>query len=167
LKIGKKVSFLIITVLSIFYCTSIVSANMIWPSLYIEEGMLSLYVITGGFVIEFLCVKFCAKQEWLMAFKISALMNGVSAVVGIILIPLSGYFAGLVLVILPFDSNIINILFWLVSYILVVLCNVIIEGAVLDVIFFMEFKDFIWWLIPANLFSVIMCLFHLDFYGFK
>ena len=50
-------------------------ADVIWPSLYITQGMLSLKVIILGLIAELFFVKYFAKLNWKKASIITILMN--------------------------------------------------------------------------------------------
>jgi len=118
--------------------------------------MSSIYIIISGFVIEALFIKFCAKQKWIKSFFISAIMNGASAVFGSIFIAVGGYFVTAISILLKSDTD---TLIWIISYIFAVCINVLIEGLVLHMSFWIDFKKSLWWLITANLISVVMSLF--------
>ena len=135
------------------------SANMVWPSLYIAEGMRSWYVILIGLLIEMIFVKFFLKESYLKSVLIAFIMNLSSTVLGVVVIPLSG-FIGEVLMI-PFGTGTFHPTHWLMSYVFAILSNVLIEGLAIKIIFKKEFKKMFWWLCVANAISVIICiLFH-------
>ena len=135
------------------------SANMVWPSLYIAEGMRSWYVILIGLVIEIVFVKYFLKETYLKSALIAFVMNLVSTILGVVAIPLSG-FIGEVLMI-PFGTGTFHPTHWLMSYVFAILSNVLIEGLTIKIIFRKEFKKMFWWLCVANAISVIICiLFH-------
>lgn len=136
-----------------------VSANMVWPSLYIAEGMRSWYVILIGLLIEIIFVKFFLKETYLKSVLIAFIMNLASTVLGVFVIPLSG-FIGEVLMI-PFGTGTFHPTHWFMSYVFAILSNVLIEGLTIKIIFKKEFKKMFWWLCVANAISVIICiLFH-------
>lgn len=145
-------------VLAIFLLLSPVSAsaNMVWPSLYIEEGMLAWYVIVAGIVIEFLFTKIFAKQTWVKSAIISVVMNAVSTIAGLIMIPLSGIVAEIIMI--PFGGGTFQPSHWVAAYIMAVLCNVFIEGLTVKLIFKLNFKKSFLWLLAANALSVGIAL---------
>ena len=135
------------------------SANMVWPSLYIAEGMRSWYVILIGLLIEIIFVKFFLKQSYLKSVLIAFVMNLASTVLGVFVIPLSG-FIGEVLMI-PFGTGTFHPTHWFMNYVFAILSNVLIEGLTIKIICKKEFKKMFWWLCVANAISVIICiLFH-------
>ena len=66
------------------------NADIVWPSLYIAKGMLSIKVILLGFIIELFFVKYFTKTDWKKALTVTVLMNLITTILGIIFIPLSG-----------------------------------------------------------------------------
>ncbi len=135
------------------------SANMVWPSLYIAEGMRSWYVILIGILIEVIFIKSFLKESYLKSVSIAFIMNLASTVLGVVAIPLSG-FIGEVLMI-PFGTGTFHPTHWLMSYMFATLANVLIEGQTVKFIFKHKFKKMFWWLCAANAISVIICiLFH-------
>lgn len=131
------------------------SANMVWPSLYIVKGLNSWYIILCGLITEFVFIKIFAKQTWLKAAVISFVMNVISALAGLILIPVSGIIGELIL--LPFGGGTFALSHWILSYILAVFSNVMLEGLSIRYIF--KLKKVFWWLLLANAISVIICIF--------
>ncbi len=135
------------------------SANMVWPSLYIAEGMRSWYVILIGLLIEIIFVKFFLKESYLKSVFIAFIMNLASTVLGVIVIPLSGFIGEFLM--LPFGTGTFHPTHWLMSYVFAILSNVLIEGLTIKIILKKEFKKMFWWLCVANAISVIICiLFH-------
>lgn len=130
------------------------SANMVWPSLYIVKGLSSWYIILSGLVIEFTFIKIFAKQTYLKSIFISFIMNMISTVVGFVLIPVSGIIGEFML--MPFGGGTFALSHWILSYILAVFSNVLIEGLSIRYIF--KLKKFFWWLLFANAISVIICI---------
>ncbi len=135
------------------------SANMVWPSVYIAEGMRSWYVILAGLLIETVFVKFFLKESYLKSALIAFVMNLTSTVLGVIAIPVSGFIGEILMV--PFGTGTFHPTHWLMSYVLAILANVLIEGLAIKIIFKREFKNMFWWLCVANAISIVICiLFH-------
>lgn len=139
-----------------------VNANVVWPSLFIVEGIMSWYIILFGLIIEFLFIKFWAKEGTLRAAIMTIGMNTASALIGLILIPVSGFVAAIVLGIIS-SINTFDYLIWTASYILAVLSNVLIEGLFLKLVFRKSFKTNFKWLLVSNLLSVIIAIAVLGF----
>jgi len=155
----EKIKYGIVFLLSLVLMPVCVSANIVWPSLYILEGMLSWYVILLGFVVEIIFVKYFLKETYLKSVLIAFIMNLISTVLGLILIPLSGLVGEILLI--PFGTGTFHFTHWLLSYILAILTNVVIEGLTVKFIFKNKFKKLFWWLFMANAVSIIICiLFH-------
>ncbi len=155
----EKMKYCLVCLLSFLLMPVSASANMVWPSLYIAAGMRSWYVILVGFVIEAIFVKCFIKETYLKSILISFVMNLVSTVVGVVLIPLSGFVGELLMI--PFGTGTFHPTHWLVSYVFAILSNVLIEGLTIKFIFKYEFKNMFLWLFVANAISVIICiLFH-------
>ena len=155
----EKIKYGIVFLLSLVLMPVCVSANVVWPSLYILEGMLSWYVILLGFVVEIIFVKYFLKETYLKSVLIAFIMNLISTVLGLILIPLSGLVGEILLI--PFGTGTFHFTHWLLSYILAILINVVIEGLTVKFIFKNKFKKLFWWLFMENAVSIIICiLFH-------
>ncbi len=148
--------FLSLLILLIFLITP-AYADVVWPSLYIVMGMLSIKVIIAGLLAELLFVKFFLKINWLKACFITFVMNLITGLLGIILIPISGL---LIELITPFYPT-FHWSHWLLSYFSVVLINTFVEGIIIKFSLKQSFKKIFCWLFIANTVSVLMCiLFH-------
>lgn len=135
----------------------VAKANMIWPSIYIVDQYYTWYIIAAGLLIELLAAKFFLKVSWPKSALMVVVMNAISALAGLILIPLSGILLELLL--LPTGTGTFDLSHWIADYILVVLLNTCVEGLALKVIFKSPFKTNFWWLFGANAISVIICAF--------
>ena len=156
---NEKTRYGLVCLVSFLLMPVYVSANMVCPSLYIAEGMRSWYVILIGLLIEIIFVKFFLKESYLKSVLIAFIMNLASTVLGVVVIPLSG-FIGEVLMI-PFGTGTFHPTHWLMSYVFAILSNILIEGLTIKIIFKKELKKMFWWLCVANAISVIICiLFH-------
>ena len=132
------------------------SASMVWPSVYIAEGMRSWNVILIGLVIEVIFVKIFLKESYLKSVLIAFVMNLASTVLGAVAIPLTGFIGEFLMI--PFGTGTFHPTHWLLSYIFAVLSNVVIEGLTIKYIFRHNFKKIFWWLCVANAISVIVCI---------
>jgi hypothetical protein len=156
----KKVYRIIILVLLIFPMPISVYANVIWPSVYISEGMLTWWIIIAGLLIEFIFIKIFTKDTYIKCLIIDIVINTISTLIGIVLIPISGIIGEIIL--LPFD-NVFNtgtfhISHWIFAFVLTVFCNTIIEALALKIIFKKNFRKIFWLVFCANIFSVIICV---------
>lgn len=133
------------------------SANMIWPTVYIVGQYYSWYVILAGLLIETIAARIFLKTSWIRSFGIMLATNVISALVGVVLIPLSGILVELLT--LPFGGGTFQLSHWILDYLCVILANTCIEGLALKLIFKYSFKSNFWWLLGANAISVIICAF--------
>ena len=156
----KRLSFVTALIMTLF--PTVASANIVWPSIYIAEGMRSFQVIFLGLLIETIFVKIFEKQTWLRAVIITVIMNLVSTLLGIILIPVIGFIATLILgylsEFLPALGNTFDTPLWIFSYILTVFINVFVEGYTTQYTAKIPFKKMFWWLLAANTLSVLSCI---------
>ena len=142
-------------------------ADIVWPSLYITKGMLSIKTILLGLVIELLFVKYFTKTDWKQASITTVIMNLITTVLGAILIPLSGLGSEFVFDFVfhaydKFGIGTFHWSHWLVSYLLVIIINTLIEGLYIKSALKLRLKQTFPWLIIANGISVLLCFL---FYG--
>lgn len=155
----EKLKYSLACLISFLFVPVCATANMVWPSLYIAEGMRSWYVILIGLIVEILFVKWFLKGTFLKSVFIAFVMNLVSTVLGVVAIPLSGFIGELLMI--PFGTGTFHPTHWLTSYVFAILSNVLIEGLTVKFIFKHKFRKMFWWLCVANAMSVIICiLFH-------
>ncbi len=155
----EKLKYSLFCLVSLILMPFSVHANMVWPSLYIAEGLRSWYVILIGLIIEFVFVKCFLKESCLKSVLIAFVMNLVSTVLGIVLIPLSGFMGEFLMI--PFDTATFHLSHWIFSYVLAMLSNVLVEGLCVKIIFKYKFSKMFWWLCAANAITIIICiLFH-------
>lgn len=109
-------------------------ADMVWPALFLEQRILSVIPITVGLVVEWLALWFggfglsCRK-----AALVDVVMNAVSTLVGIVLIPTLGiaweFFPGLLIYKL-FNVGTFNPGTWAATFVIAVLATTAVEAAV-------------------------------------
>lgn len=158
---GEKGRFAFVMMLTLMLVPTTASANIVWPTIYIAEGLRTWYVILAGLIIEFLAIKYFIKSTWLKSGLMAVIMNAVSTLVGVLLIPFVGFFGAIGLELL--DSIIpvfgtFDTAQWIWGYILAVLSNVLVEGLTLKFIFKLKFRKIFLWLTLANAISVIICI---------
>lgn len=151
-------NYLIRATLAIFslLVPSVVYANMIWPSIYIVEQYYVWYVILAGLVIEIVAAHFFLKTNWGRSILIMFVANAISAILGLLLIPVSGIVVEILTT--PFGGGTFQISHWILDYLCAVFANTLVEGLSLKWIFKYTFKSNFWWLFCANLVSVIICV---------
>jgi len=152
----KKLLFLFL-LLTIFSTPAF--ADVVWPSLYITSGMCSIKVIIVGIIIELFFVKYFTKTSWLKSSIVTLIMNAVSCLLGIILIPISGLFVELFS---PYNT--FHWTHWLMSYILAIVINTLIEGLIIKLALKLKIESIVLWLFIANAISILICIL---FYGLR
>ncbi|MBR2916701.1 MAG: hypothetical protein IKC07_03785 [Clostridia bacterium] len=166
---AERKRFIVLLALLITVLPTVAFANIVWPTLYIVTGIMSWYIILAGLVIEFVFIKTKLKESYVKSAAMAFLMNLTSAVIGLFLIPLSGFITAIAVG--PFDvlfnkipvQNFYGIFLWAISYIVTILCNVLIEGLTLKFVFKKSFKKNFWWLTIANSLSVLLAILILGF----
>ena len=157
----KIKNFVLIIALIIFVSLP-ANADVVWPSLYIAKGMLSIKVILLGLFIELLFVKYFTKVSWKKASIVTFLMNLITTILGIIFIPLSGLSSEFVFDFVfhaydKFGIGTFHWSHWLISYLLVIFINTFIEGLFIKLMLKLKLKKTFWWLLIANSISVFAC----------
>ena len=137
------------------------NANMVWPALYIAEGMRSIWVILGGLIIEIIFIKIFIKTAWLKTILISLAMNVTSTLVGVIIIPLFGFLGEIMLI--PLDGVLklytFHTVHWVVSCIVAAICNVLLESLCIKLMFKYKLRQNLWWILAANIITVFICFY--------
>ncbi len=138
------------------------NADLIWPSLYIAKGMLSIKVIFLGLIFELFFVKYFTKVGWKKASAVTFLMNLITTVLGIIFIPLSGLGSEFVFDFVfhaydKFGIGTFHWSHWLAAYLLVIFINTFIEGLFIKLTLKIKLIKTFWWLMTANAISVFVC----------
>ena len=144
-------------VILLLLCPLAARADVIWPSIYIVQQYYAWYVILAGWLIEVIAARIFLKTTWKKSFVVMTVANAISALLGVILIPCSGILVEMLTI--PFGGGTFHITHWILDYLCVVIVNTIVEGAVLRTIFKIPIQSNYWWLVIANLISVIICLF--------
>lgn len=135
-------------------------ANVVWPALYLETRLFSWWAISIGLLVEFFFIKWLFNLPSKKASIATVSANAVSAVAGVILIPLAGIaweiFPGSVIY-WAFSVGTFNPATWGATFVLGCLVNARIEGVVYKKWFYSQFrfksKAFLW-LLVANSLSV-------------
>lgn len=138
------------------------NADLIWPSLYIAKGMLSIKVILLSLIIELFFVKYFAKVNWQKASIVTFLMNLITTILGMIFIPLSGLGSEFIFDFVfhaydKFGIGTFHWSHWLAAYLLVIFINTFIEGLVIKLTLKIKILKTFWWLLIANAISVFIC----------
>ena len=135
-------------------------ADVVWPSLYIALGMISMKVIIVGLIVELFFVKFFTDTRWLKACVVTFVMNLITCLLGIIITPISGLLLEFILY--PVNKATFHWTHWFASYLAVIVINTLIEGLVVKLTLKKAYKKIFWWLFCANAISILICVL---FYG--
>jgi len=154
----QKLALFTVLFIFIFYPT-VAKADMVWPALYLEKRLLSWWAICAGLLIEFFFIKHLFLLSPKRALLINVGANTASTIVGIILIPLTGF----IWEIFIHDSNspTFNPITWIFTFLSACFLNALIEGLIIKKLFKIEFEfagQKLMWLIFANTFSVGIAL---------
>lgn len=157
----------------LYFLPSVAYANVVWPALYLESRLFSWWAISIGLVVEFVFIKWLFTLSTKKASIATVSANAVSAIAGIVLIPLVGIVWEL------FPGSVINWVLswgtfnpvtWGATFVLGCLVNVLLEGAVYKRWFMPEFKfrsKAFLWLLVANSLSVGVALISLWLHPIK
>ena len=153
---------LILAISLITFAVLPANADIIWPSLYIAKGMLSIKVILLGLIIELFFVKHFTKVNWQKALTVTFLMNLITTILGMIFIPLSGLGSEFIFDFVfhaydKFGIGTFHWSHWLAAYLLVIFINTITEGLFIKLILKIKILKTFWWLLIANAMSVFIC----------
>jgi hypothetical protein len=135
-------------------------ANAVWPALYLETRLFSLWPILIGLVVEYFFVLKLLVAVPKQAAIATIAANTASALLGIIIIPLAGVawevFPGLLFYHL-LNMGTFNPITWVATFLLACAVNVVIEGVVYKKWFKLKFlfksRLFLWFML-ANAASV-------------
>lgn len=135
-------------------------ANVVWPALYLETRLFTWWAISIGLIIESIFILWLFRLPVKKSVIAVVAANTVSAIAGILLIPLSGIAWELFPASIyksMFEWGTFNPLTWAGTFGLACLINATIEGAIYRKWFVPKFRfrsiNFIW-IIFANAFSV-------------
>ncbi len=133
---------------------SVARADVIWPAVIFEQHLLSVPPILLGLAVEIAVLKILFALQWRRAVLYGFVVNAISAVVGVVLIPAAGFLwelgPGALFGIATFDP-----VTWGATFILAILMTTAVEGICLIKIFKLRFgwKQWGFWFL-ANAASV-------------
>jgi hypothetical protein len=136
-----------------------VLADVVWPSLFLEQRLLSTWVIVAGLLIEWLVLwRGGFGLTWKKAVIVDVVMNFASTVVGIALVPLAGLaweFLPGRLIYTVWHHGTFNPMTWIATLVLAVAITLGIEAMVVRGVFkiLLGHRRF-WTLAAANLATV-------------
>jgi hypothetical protein len=138
--------------------SSVASADVVWPALFLETRLFSWWAIAIGLVAEYLFVRWLFRLSIRRAVVATVVANGISAIVGIPLIPLAGlaweFFPGSIYM-QVLNWGTFNPITWAATFVLACLINTGIEALVYKKGFKLKVgrREF-WWIFVANAISV-------------
>lgn len=143
-------------------------ADVVWPALYLEQGLTSWASICAGLVVEFFFIRKIFSLTIKKALIVDVTANAASVALGIILIPL----VGLIWEIFPgliinhwLDWGTFNPITWTATFLLACLINALIESSVITTLFKLPVgPKALFWLFTANIISVGIAVGHLWLY---
>jgi len=133
-------------------------ADVVWPALFLETRLWSVWAIVAGLLVEFAVLRWAFDLEPRRALVVDVGMNAASALLGAILIPLAGIiweiFPGLV-VYRVFHIGTFNPGTWAATFVFAVLITSWIERLVIARFFKIPVSRRLFaWLCAANTVSV-------------
>jgi hypothetical protein len=140
----------------------VASANLTWPALYVSEGIRAWWVIAAGLVVEWVAIKWLFRLSIWRTTLVDVAANAVSALLGLVLIPVAGivyeYVLGSILH-WAFSWNTFSHVGWVVNAVLAATVNVAIELLVMRSLFKLPLsRRAKWVLFAANLVTALMAL---------
>lgn len=144
----------------IFSLPVLARADVIWPAAILEGRILTWWAILAGLIAEFFVVLGITAMRPARSALATLAMNGVSTVVGIVLIPISGilieFFPGMIIYPI-FHIGTFNPFTWTLTVIVAAAVNSVIEMSVLRRFTqTISKKKMFSWLWLANLVSVAL-----------
>jgi hypothetical protein len=129
----------ILAILTAWVATcKIARADVVWPALYLESRLFSLWAIPAGLLAEFAFLRWWLRLSVWRAIVADVVMNAASALIGLFAIPIAGlaWESSLgQLVNKTFNVGTFNPAAWLVTCVFAVLINTAIEALVLRLVF--------------------------------
>ncbi|WP_345335069.1 hypothetical protein [Ferrimonas pelagia] len=142
-------------------------ANVVWPALELESRLLSWWPICVGLIVEFFFVRRLLCTSTRKAIEATVAANIVSAVLGIVLIPIGGFVWEILVGVILYKAlgiGTFNPITWTATFLIACAVNVLIEGVVYRRVFKLNFKIkshiFLWFML-ANSISVGIAMFSL------
>lgn len=153
---NKRIIALLILINTFF--AQAVFADVVWPAIFLENRMMSWWAILFGLLIEYLFIRFLLKTSIRQSIIITTIMNVISCLLGIIVIPLSGMaweiFPG-ILIYKIFHIGTFNPGTWIATFIMSVVINGGIETCVITKVFKRKIgKKGFWLLCAVNALSI-------------
>jgi hypothetical protein len=137
-------------------------ADVVWPALYLEDRLLTVWAIALGLLVELLFVRYITKRSWRWCAMADVAMNTASSLLGLILLPLAGlaweFFPGSVIYEI-LHMGTFNPVTWTATWAMAAMINGALETGVVRFAFRQRIgKRGFWLLCLANAISVGVAL---------
>lgn len=86
----KNIASAIVLSFAAILVPSVAHADMIWPALFIEPRLLSIPVVLIGLLVEAAFLRLGFRMTWGKAVWASTVVNGISAIIGVVAYPVAG-----------------------------------------------------------------------------
>ncbi len=135
--------------------TSLLLADVVWPALYLADRMLGLEVIVLGLCLEAALFHWVFRMTWRRVFLVTFVINLVSSVVGVMLLPAWGWYwtDATLKRDAQFGWGTFNPLSWAETYCFAWLLTTLVEWLPLRLMVGRQ-KHLLWVLLAANFLSV-------------
>jgi hypothetical protein len=124
--------------LALSLCAYSAQADVVWPAIILEQHLFSVIPIALGLLLELPVLLFGFGLPSIRAFIVDVCMNVVSALLGVILIPVAGLvweiFPGLIMY-SAFHMGTFNPITWGATYIIAVFTTTGVEATVVRAVF--------------------------------
>jgi hypothetical protein len=141
---------------------SVALANLVWPAVYVTMGLVTWWVVAAGLAIETVGLRLLLRASLAKSLLLAFSMNAISAVLGIVLVPLAGiayeFLPGLLINWL-FSWGTFNPVAWVATFLLAAVINATVEGTVLSrgfAIILNRAQKF--WLVALNFATVALAI---------
>ena len=118
-------------------------ADVVWPALYLETRMFSWWAITFGMIIEIIFIKYIFDFDFKKIIKIVFIANILSALIGIVAIPLSGILIELIpggILYYTLNLGTFNPITWGITFIVASFVTTYIEYIIYKKLFLIEIQ---------------------------
>ncbi len=150
------------TALFLLLLPSVALANLVWPAIYVTMGLVTWWVVAAGIAIETVGLGLLLKTSLAKSFLLAFSMNAVSAVLGVVLVPLAGIAYEVVpglLINWLFSWGTFNPVAWVATFLLAAVINATVEGTVLSKGFAISLsRTHKLWLVALNFATVALAV---------
>ena len=110
-------------------------ANVIWPGIIAGFGLATSWAVPIGLVVEYPVVKHLTGKPWRAAIVVTVGVNLVSALLGLIFVPIAGIGIELARAVVAPESGSFNPATWALTFLSALILNTAIEGFALRRLF--------------------------------